>query len=169
MIIANIKLNNLVSKIIQWGKDRKILQENVDNSKNQLLKLIEEIGEYTSAYSQETLNDAIGDIYVTAIILLYNKGIVFDFIDFYKNFSILHNNLKTDTDLLSLLGEISKQLIKYNIIDKHNIYMLLYYICHDVNNIYYCLSQVYMILLNRIGIIKNGVFIKNEDLKKIHF
>lgn len=63
-------ISSLEQKIVNWAEDRGLISE--ENSKNQFLKTIEEVGELASALAKndkEALIDAVGDVIVTLVIL----------------------------------------------------------------------------------------------------
>lgn len=66
-------------QILDWANDRGLLVEG--NERNQLIKLMEEVGELSSAIlknKQEEISDAIGDIQVVLIILSFQLGLDVD-------------------------------------------------------------------------------------------
>jgi len=70
-----MKRSTLELLIEQWAEDKDILFK--ENSKNQALKTVEEVGELASALlkdDKESLKDAIGDVCVTLVILAKANG-----------------------------------------------------------------------------------------------
>ena len=68
--------NELIENVIKWAEVRNILQK--DNAKNQMLKVIEELGETASAIAKnkpDEIKDGIGDVFVTLIILSKQLGL----------------------------------------------------------------------------------------------
>ena len=61
---ASWKFKELQNKIVNWGRSR-----NINDLKGQFLKVIEEFGEIQLAKDKEEFEDAIGDTFVTLIIL----------------------------------------------------------------------------------------------------
>lgn len=63
-------VNTLIEAVQQWGRDK-----NIDNPKNQLNKVIEEVGEIAHEITRDKIDnnpllaDALGDTLVTIIIL----------------------------------------------------------------------------------------------------
>lgn len=63
-------VNPLIEAVQQWGRDK-----NIDNPKNQLNKVIEEVGEIAHEITRDKIDnnpllaDALGDTLVTIIIL----------------------------------------------------------------------------------------------------
>lgn len=63
-------MEELKNKIISWAEERNLL--NKENTNAQMLKVVEEIGELSSAIlkkDNDKIIDAIGDVLVTIIIL----------------------------------------------------------------------------------------------------
>lgn len=63
-------MENLIDDVIDWAEARGLLQERY--AKRQMLKVVEEIGELAAALvrdNEEEIIDAIGDSFVTLIIL----------------------------------------------------------------------------------------------------
>lgn len=72
--IENYK--NLAQNVIKWGEDKGIMIKG--NSNNQFKKVVEELGELSSALFQNNIDDlidAIGDLQVTIIINAKQNGI----------------------------------------------------------------------------------------------
>jgi NTP pyrophosphatase (non-canonical NTP hydrolase) len=62
-------------EIINWGKARKL--DNPDNKFQQLAKVMEEVGELSSAILKKDISetiDALGDTYITLVILANQMG-----------------------------------------------------------------------------------------------
>jgi NTP pyrophosphatase (non-canonical NTP hydrolase) len=62
-------------EIINWGKARKL--DNPDNKFQQLAKVMEEVGELSSAILKRDISetiDALGDTYITLVILANQMG-----------------------------------------------------------------------------------------------
>lgn len=65
-----------IEKVIKWADDRGITSP--ENSHKQMLKLVEEVGELTSAIlknKEHEIVDAIGDIQVVLVILCKQLGV----------------------------------------------------------------------------------------------
>ena len=59
-------MNNLIDKVIQWHRDRNLIDGSDD--KSQVLKLVQEVGELSdSVCKDECLLDDLGDILVVMI------------------------------------------------------------------------------------------------------
>ena len=62
-------------EIINWAKARKL--DNPDNKFQQLAKVVEELGELSSAILKKDITetiDAMGDTYITLVILAHQMG-----------------------------------------------------------------------------------------------
>lgn len=62
-------------QIINWAKARKL--DNPDNKFQQLAKVVEELGELSSAILKKDITetiDAMGDTYITLVILAHQMG-----------------------------------------------------------------------------------------------
>ena len=67
--------DKLIKEVTQWADDRNILKS--DNAPKQLIKIMEELGETSSALlknNEPELKDGIGDILVTVIIFAQQCG-----------------------------------------------------------------------------------------------
>lgn len=67
---------NLEREVLQWAYERGLLFP--ENSKNQLLKTFEEIGELSKALlenNKEKIKDGIGDVLITLIIFANNNSL----------------------------------------------------------------------------------------------
>lgn len=73
------EIKNMKNKVLEWAKQKGILDN--ATAEKQFLKTIEEIGEVSSALAKNNLDeleDGIGDVAVTLIILAELKGLDFD-------------------------------------------------------------------------------------------
>lgn len=73
-----MNLEKLVAKVEQWSKDRGLDQS---DSAKQYLKVTEEVGEVAAALARndrEALEDGIGDVLVTLIILGQQNGLTIE-------------------------------------------------------------------------------------------
>lgn len=70
---------NMKQQIVKWANDRGLLTQG--NERNQLIKLMEEVGELSSAIlknKNEEIIDSLGDIQVVLIILAEQLGLDLD-------------------------------------------------------------------------------------------
>ena len=76
MNTTNMDFEELISRVIDWAYDKGILVEG--NARNQMLKVLEEVGELSGALLKNDkagIIDGIGDAFVTLIILSYQLGL----------------------------------------------------------------------------------------------
>ena len=69
------KYEKLIDSVVDWADDRGLVKE--ENSDKQLIKIIEEVGELSSAFLKKNRKeeiDAVGDILVTLIIFAEIRG-----------------------------------------------------------------------------------------------
>ena len=69
------KYEKLISDVVDWADDKGLVKE--ENSDKQLIKIIEEVGELSSAFLKKNRKeeiDAVGDILVTLIIFAEIRG-----------------------------------------------------------------------------------------------
>ena len=73
-------MNDTISKVIQWGKDKGILSDQ-SSSKYQFIKLTEEQGELAQGLlknDRALIIDSIGDMTVVLILLATMEGLSFE-------------------------------------------------------------------------------------------
>ena len=70
-------MNNLIEKVIQWHKDRNLIDGSDD--KSQVLKLLQELGELSdSVCNHEDIQDDIGDMLVVMINICERNNVTLD-------------------------------------------------------------------------------------------
>jgi NTP pyrophosphatase (non-canonical NTP hydrolase) len=72
-------LEEKIQRIIEWGQAKGIMKK--ENSFKQLAKMTEETGEVASALFRDNLpllEDAIGDQFITAVILAEQNGLMIE-------------------------------------------------------------------------------------------
>lgn len=70
-------MNNLISKVIQWHRDRNLIDGSDD--KSQVLKLLQELGELSdSVCKEEDIQDDIGDMLVVMINICERNNVTLD-------------------------------------------------------------------------------------------
>jgi NTP pyrophosphatase (non-canonical NTP hydrolase) len=75
--LFRLDINTLTERIQQWSIDRNLP---TSDKKSQLVKVVEEVGEVAAAIARgddELLQDAIGDVFVTIVILSQCSGLDF--------------------------------------------------------------------------------------------
>jgi len=71
-------MEELIKKVEQWAEDKGLIKE--ENATRQFIKVSEEVGEVAAALARDDkslLEDGIGDVIVTLIILSKQKGLTF--------------------------------------------------------------------------------------------
>ena len=70
-------MNNLIEKVIQWHRDRNLIDGSDD--KSQVLKLLQELGELSDSVCQEQdIQDDIGDMLVVMINICERNNVTLD-------------------------------------------------------------------------------------------
>ena len=70
-------MNNLIEKVIQWHRDRNLIDGSDD--KSQVLKLLQELGELSdSVCNDEDIHDDIGDMLVVMINICERNNVTLD-------------------------------------------------------------------------------------------
>ena len=70
-------MNNLIEKVIQWHRDRNLIDGSDD--KSQVLKLLQELGELSdSVCKDEDIQDDIGDMLVVMINISVRNNVTLD-------------------------------------------------------------------------------------------
>lgn len=149
-------LNDYNELIKQWSIDKGL---HIESPKIQMLKVVEEFGEIDEAQTKEDLMDAIGDSYVTLVIIAQQLGI--------EEFSSCQN----DRSFSANLGRLSGFLVRESkIIDEIEatiecLYHNLLKICRLRGvNFLECLSVAYNEIKDRKGKMIDGTFVKADDL-----
>ena len=176
MNTPNLTIQELVSLIQEWAKERKIYEQLTPF--DELLKTHEEVGELIKAcYDNDkpAIQDAIGDVMVTLINYCYFKDV--DFIPIIRK-SLEHPNT-TRVSLWFIALQVNRSL-NIPIFDeaKSNVYHTLEYISFTIcrmirplnsiallkdTTLEECLNIAYNEIKNRKGIIINGKFIKDKQ------
>lgn len=174
------KMKSLVGLVEEWAIDKNI--HNAD-SRGQFLKVVEEAGEISEGIlalekrgeekqAMEMIEDAIGDTFVTLIILSQQQGLSFaEMLDEQTRTESLKD---LDLKLLLHLSKISKVLARKLKGDEEediekaisDTIPVLNALAEDFNMIpSKCLSVAYGVISKREGETVNGIFIKKEDQK----
>ncbi|MBO1087201.1 MazG-like family protein [Enterococcus mundtii] len=176
--VMKTTMNELVGNVQEWSKNKGL--EKAD-SRGQFLKVVEESSEIAEAIllikegnskGRELLEDAIGDTYVTIIILAQQHNIDFLKLLDSKSLSKYNKDLNlTTTYLYKLLGDIAGALARSN---KDGLEEALKALIPELDMIATgykmdsskCLQVAYNVIAKRKGKMVNGVFVKQEDLDK---
>lgn len=152
--------NELINKVIQWGRDKSIT-----DPKAQMTKVIEEFSELNSAvfqHDEPEIIDALGDLQVTLIILMDTLG------GEVKEFELEDENVDLHL-ILSDIGFLNTYINK-------DVHLTLFFesfvnkaiarvkqyaetLGYDATE---CLQVAYDVISKRTGKNVNGVFVKDE-------
>lgn len=171
-----MKMEELIKLIQEWSANKGLHEA---DSRGQFLKVIEEAGEIAESRVGgvgldleerfEMLKDAIGDTYVTLIILAQQNGV--DFLELWSESDSMVIPRKDDQIeyLLLYLSEVAGKMArgKANEIDKPLMKIIPVLrgmaIAHNTTS-HECLKTAYNVIAKRKGEMVNGVFVKSEDL-----
>jgi NTP pyrophosphatase (non-canonical NTP hydrolase) len=145
------KLTELRPLIIEWAKERNLIH--VDNAPKQKLKLIEELGELSSAILKNDITeqkDAIGDCFVVLVILSEQLEKSYDLEMFYN-----HPENDVTENIYDLIDDIRYQMFNTAFDHLNDIAILLNLDLTECSNI------AYNEIKDRKGKTINGNFIKN--------
>ena len=153
-----MKEKELIEKIEQWAEERNLIKGS--SIKKQTLKMIEEFGELCGGISRnnhEMIKDAIGDCFV--VLTIINKQVgnksekmdVFTFGDYEERFAEHIFNLYEYADLgfespLSVVSSLQCIAKKNGLIFRD------------------CIQHAYEQIKDRKGRMREGIWIKEEDL-----
>lgn len=168
-------INELNAHIIEWAKEREL--DTKGTVEAQAIKTVEEISELIKAIckdKKEDLIDSIGDVYVTLVI-----G---NMLDKKTDLSAIYEVIKTLEDDLNikkpyafskklLLQDMSNDIfnvleLKYDpwIIEHVTARIISITHMYDLDFVE-CVESAYNTIKNRHGVMKDGMYIKDEDLK----
>lgn len=174
---------NELNQALQTWADERGLNEEKGKPDVQYTKILEEIGELSTALNKhwrEELLDAIGDVQVTILIYAYQTGIKL------KDLNVITTTYPKDPH--KLLRELISELARFNelenlakLSDNEEISTALFerkdvlVCCLEIvadfaqangTNSLTCLNKAYNTIANRKGKTVNGTFIKEEDLER---
>ena len=168
-------INKLNAHIIEWAKEREL--DTKGTVEAQAIKTVEELSELIKAIckdNKEDIIDSVGDVYVTLVIgNMLDKGITMDLLEELMNLLFDDKAKKTcrklgKTEQLKRLAELIVLVLRC----KYESYVLkaITYQLIEIAYLYKldfveCVESAYNIIKNRHGVIKNGQYIKDEDLK----
>ena len=172
-ITQNLTIQELVSLIQEWAKERKIYEQLTPF--DELLKTHEEVGELIKAcYDNDkpAIQDAIGDVLVTLINLCHfveeNPAMLINKYPFKRNESekSLHTALIINKLILELMWSVSKYecSARAEVFFKIPLIAQKLHIIAKIHNttLEECLNIAYNEIKNRKGRIINGKFVKDE-------
>lgn len=177
-------------KVVDWARARNLLEGT--NAQRQFLKVVEEAGEIDTALvaimrkqmeAQQTggtvdanveideLKDAFGDTLVTVIILAEQYGLSSKTI--IQNAQDLGNINQPVNSILSGLGNIASTIARSKPVEEIEqvltdfVYTVIRYAGEfNLFTIEDALEAAYNVIKDRRGVMRNGVFIKEEDLNE---
>lgn len=170
-------MQQLIKQIEQWAEERNLIEGSTPQK--QMLKLMEEFGELCGGIAKnkpEVIKDSIGDCLVVMIILKEQLAVSsFDLAELGKNFSL---SKQYPIELCCLdfgvhYGVFAKKIGKMNtdIVAPHDDFDLircygsLLAICHTLKlNVKDCLRYAYNQIKDRKGKMREGIWVKEEDL-----
>lgn len=163
-----MSLKELIKLIEQWARDRGL--DKNGTVEGQLIKTAEEVSELIIAISKNNvkdIKDAIGDVFVTLVIgnMFEKQASINDFIDFSQGIkttpkskidaiSQLNNNL-SDFYFITRYGRGAIRDLVLTIVTIANAYEL---------DFVDCVETAYAEIADRKGVVKDGTFIKEDDL-----
>lgn len=170
--MLNLINEDLLSKVEMWFVDRNL--QNAD-PKAQYLKLVEEVGEISSADTALKRMDAYGDTYVTAVGLCLQTGtdirkIISDVEKMHKYHEAVEINCITEL-ILQDIGELASALARGKDIQEQVttvLFDVLLHASHHEVTIQSSLSMAYSEIKDRKGLLLNDVYVKYEDLDDEH-
>jgi NTP pyrophosphatase (non-canonical NTP hydrolase) len=159
----------VTSRILQWATDRNFWKGSTP--KDQVLKLVQEFGEYCESLDEgRCVKDDIGDMFVVLTILCEQLGTTVEeaITKYLLNFDGSWYKSEQDTLVLgSQVGELSDVICKGK--DAKfaigNLFTsLLYLAIENGYSLYDAAEHSYKEIKDRKGEMRDGVFIKEEDL-----
>lgn len=152
--------NELINKVIQWGRDK-----GITDPKAQMTKVIEEFSELNSAVFQEDepeIIDALGDLQVTLIILMDTIG------GKVKEFELEDEkvNLHLILSDIGFLNTYINQDVHLTLFFESFVNKAIARVQQYAETLGYdateCLQAAYDVISKRTGKNVNGVFVKDE-------
>ena len=170
-----MNINELNTHIIDWAKEREL--DTKGTVKAQAIKTVEELSELIKAIckdNKEDIIDSIGDVYVTLVIgnmLDSNNDLseIQEYID-----ALFDDNAIKRCKNISKKYKLNKSTVFIQVILEYNYtYMSMQELICLLTKIAYsydldfveCVESAYNTIKNRHGVMKDGTYIKDEDLK----
>ncbi|AHG75391.1 hypothetical protein X808_8680 [Mannheimia varigena USDA-ARS-USMARC-1296] len=154
-------MQQLIKNIEQWAEDRNLI--NGSTPQKQMLKLMEEFGELCGGIARnnpEMIKDAIGDCFVVLVILnKQNKNK--ERLSFYGQ-TVGDNVDKFLINMIEDICDIYKyQRYRYIHLLVPNLIAIADYFNLDIKD---CVQHAYNQIKDRKGEMRDGVWLKSEDL-----
>lgn len=163
-------LKELIKKIEQWAIDRELDKKATVEA--QSIKTAEEMAELIIGISKdniEVIKDSIGDVFVTLVI----GNMIDERLDIEEIYNTLLEDLNKEipadkNQQIVLLDRVMEGVLTYKY-DEDIIYYTLAAMVGDarIYNLDFldCVQYAYDEIKDRKGVLRNGCFIKEEDLK----
>ncbi|MDU0893651.1 MAG: MazG-like family protein [Anaerococcus sp.] len=161
-------IQELIKLIEQWARDRGL--DKKGTVEGQLIKTAEEVAELIIAISKNNvkdIKDAIGDVFVTLVIgnMFERQAPISDFIEFPECVK------KRKKSKMDVIFKLNKDLSRFYNITRYGRGVMMDLIitiaeiskAYDLNFVE-CVESAYKEIADRKGIVKNGTFIKEDDL-----
>ena len=160
-----MNINELNAHIIEWAKEREL--DTKGTVEAQAIKTVEELSELIKAIckdKKEDIIDAVGDVYVTLVIgnMLKRQS------ELDPMFAKRNTLASSSKDLLlrvlanaidlNLREPYEEQTILYTMKDLHIVCKF-----YDLDFVE-CVESAYNTIKNRHGVMKDGTYVKDEDL-----
>lgn len=162
-----MSIQELFKLIEQWAIDRGL--DKNGTVEGQLIKTAEEVVELIIAISKNNVNDirdAIGDVFVTLVIgnlIENNKGFNEVLDNFVTTKIVYPSKINIISDLLSITGDLVRgrtYIEEYYYILSCLPFVAEYYNLDFTN----CIETAYKEIADRKGVVRDGTFIKEDDL-----
>ena len=164
-----MKIQELIKLIEQWAIDRGL--DKNGTVEGQLIKTAEEVAELIIGISKDNVKEiryGVGDVFVT-LVIGYMPDKNPDLVEIYQRVersSTVHSKRKFDLidflhgSLHSLLAAESYTNLELSFLLESLLDVCEWYELDFV----YCIESAYKEIADRKGVIKNGTFVKEEDL-----
>lgn len=166
-----MELKELIKKIEQWAIDRELDKKATVEA--QSIKTAEEMAELIIGISKdniEVIKDSIGDVFVTLVIgnMIDENFHIGEFIEDARRRVSVNEDKKSKCKFISDLGESISNIAYWKYGEEEIKFALMDIIrasqFYDLEFID-CVQSAYNEIKDRKGVLKNGCFIKEEDLK----
>jgi NTP pyrophosphatase (non-canonical NTP hydrolase) len=163
-----MNINELNAHIIDWAKEREL--DTKGTVEAQAIKTVEELSELIKAIckdKKEDIIDSIGDVYVTLVIgnmldkqfdleATYNDAV------YYSGLAEI-TKVNTFIDLGDNISQVLTVLYSNFTLYKTLHSLLITATMYDLDFVE-CVESAYNTIKNRHGVIKDGMYVKDEDL-----
>ena len=162
-------METLISKIEQWAEDRNLIKgcEPID----QAMKMFSEFGELSDAVAKDNLReivDGIGDVFVVLTIMTAQIGAKID-CNIQKiawHYSDKQLILATNSDIQDFADYASNSKKMFNESALDSALGRLSFLAEEYNlTLEQCIEYAYNEIKDRKGIMHNGTFIKESDVR----